>query len=117
MEIENLTMRDKILYRRIVRLRTDTTPDQVRAVLEGVRSMFSLHDEVDPEPARIRFTEYGEDAFKLEIFAYIKTTDFNEYLASVEDLNLRILDIISASGTQLAVPARDIRLEGEAAPA
>jgi MscS family membrane protein len=117
MEIENLTMRDKILYRRNVRLRNDTSPDQVRAVLDGVRSMFALHDEVDSEPARIRFIEYGEDAFKLEIFAYIKTTDYNEYLASVEDLNLRILDIVAAAGTQLAVPARSIRLEGEAAPA
>ena len=117
MDIENLTKRDKILYRRTLRLRNDTTPDQVRKVLEDVRSMFKSHPDVDPEPARIRFTEYGEHSLNLEIFAYIKTTDFNEYLGSVEDLNLRILDIIAAAGTQLALPARSIRLEGEAVPA
>ena len=113
MDIENLTERDKILYRRRVRLRNDTTPDQVRAVLDGVRNMFVKHPDVDPEPARIRFTEYGEHSLNLEIFAYITTKDFNEYLESVEDLNLLILDIIAAAGTRLALPARSVRLEGE----
>ncbi len=117
MDIENLTKRDKILYRRILRLRNDTTPDQVRTVLDEVRKMFEVHPDVDPVPARIRFTEYGEHSLNMEIFAYIKTKDFNEYLGSIEDLNLRILDIIAAAGTQLALPARSVRLEGEAAPA
>ena len=117
MDIENLTMRDKILYRHTIRLRTDTSPGQVRTILQGVRKMFEKHPDVDPVPARIRFTEYGEHSLNLEVFAYITTIDFNEYLASVEDLNLRILDIISAAGTQLALPARDIRLEGNAVAA
>ncbi|MEA3302889.1 MAG: mechanosensitive ion channel family protein [Pseudomonadota bacterium] len=117
MDIENLTKRDKILYRRGVRLRNDTTPDQVRAVLAGVRKMFETHADVDPVPARIRFTEYGEHSLNLEIFAYITTRDFNEYLGSVEDLNLRILDIIAAAGAQLALPARSIRFEGEGSTA
>ena len=117
MDIENLTSRDKILYKRNVRLRNDTTPDQVRAVLDGVRNMFETHPDVDPVPARIRFTEYGEHSLNLEIFAYITTKDFNEYLESVEDLNLRILDIIAAAGTQLALPARSVRLEGDIAAA
>jgi len=113
LDIENLTKRDKILYRRVVRLRNDTTPDQVRAVLNGARKMFETHADVDPVPARIRFTEYGEHSLDLEVFAYITTSDFNEYLESVEDLNLRILDIIAAAGTELALPARSVRLEGE----
>jgi len=112
-----MSMRDKILFSRTVRLRNDTTPDQLRTILSGVRNMFESHPDVDPVPARIRFTEYGEHSLNLEVFAYIKTKDFNEYLGSVEDLNLRILDIIAAAGTQLALPARSVRLEGEVAPA
>ena len=50
----------------------------------------------------------------LDILANIKTTDFNRYLEIVEDLNLRILDIVSAAGTQLAVPARRVLLESDA---
>lgn len=112
MDIENLTRRDKILYRRTLRLRNDTTPDQIRIVLDGVRDMLKEHPDVDPEPARVRFTEYGEYSLNLDVFTYIKTRDFNKYLEIVEDLNLRVLDIISAAGTQLALPARSVRLEG-----
>jgi len=111
MDIENLTSRDRILYRRRIRLRNDTTPDQVRAILDNVRSMFLEHNEVNPDPARIRFIEYGEYALELEAFAYINTCDFNEYLGTVEDLNLRIMDIIEAAGSQLAVPARVVQID------
>ena len=111
MDIENLTSRDRILYRRRIRLRNDTTPDQVRAILDNVRSMFLEHKEVNPDPARIRFIEYGEYALELEAFAYINTCDFNEYLGTVEDLNLRIMDIIEAAGSQLAVPARVVQID------
>jgi len=106
MDTENLTERDRILYKRTIRLRNDTTPDQIRSVLENVRTMFKEHEDVYPEPARIRFTEYGEYSLNLEAFAYINTNDFNKYLGIVEDLNLRIMDIIEAAGTKLAVPAR-----------
>lgn len=112
MDIENYTRRDKILFRRTLRLRNDTTPDQIRSVLDDVHLLLQEHESVDPVPARIRFKEYGEHSLDLEIFAYISTKDFNEYLAIVEELNLRILDIIEAAGTQLAVPARSVTLEG-----
>lgn len=115
MDIENLTSRDRILYRRRIRLRNDTTPDQVRAILENVRSMFLEHKEVNPDPARIRFIEYGEYALELEAFAYVNTCDFNEYLGTVEDLNLRIMDLIEAAGSQLAVPARVVHMDQQQA--
>lgn len=115
--IENYTRRDKILYRRTLRLRNDSSPDQIRAVLDGVREMMESHPEVDPVPARARFTEYGEHSLNLDIFTYIKTTDFNRYLEIVEDLNLKILDIVAAAGTRLALPARSVRFEEESAAA
>ena len=111
MDIENFTRRDKILYRRTVRLRNDTTPEQIRSVLDGVRSMLIEHPKIDPEPARIRFIEFGEYSLNLDVFTYIKTINYGEYLEIVEDLNLKILDIVAATGTLLALPTRSIRIE------
>jgi hypothetical protein len=48
---------------------------------------------------------------------YIKTKDFVEYLEYREDINLRIKDIIEASGTDLVVPANTTYFEGNAIPA
>jgi MscS family membrane protein len=76
--------------------------------------MLKEHPDIDPVPARVRFTEFGEHSLNLNMFTYIKTREFNKYLEIVEDRNLRMLDIVSAAGTQLALPARSVRFEGEA---
>ena len=106
-EIENFAERDKILYRHNIRLRISTTPDQLRYVLITAREMLIAHPKVDLTPARVRFMSIGESSLDLEVYAYILTNDFNEYLAISEDINLRLMEIIEEAGTALAIPARE----------
>ncbi len=44
---------------------------------------------------RFRFVGYGAYSLDLDIFAYIKVTYYGEYLEVAEDLNLRIMDIVT----------------------
>lgn len=104
-KIENLSLRDKILYRSNIRLRYETTPDQLRCILVEIRQMLYAHPKVGEEAARVRFIEFGDSSMKIEIYAYIITTEYSEYLEVREDLNLRIIDIVTEAGTQLAIPA------------
>ena len=112
-DIENLSHRDKILYRHKIQLAMETTPDQLRNVLAGVTKLLESRSDVDPDPARIRFKEYGEHSLNLEVYAYLNTNNFNEYLVISEELNLMIMDIISEAGTRLAVPAIAIVDQGD----
>ena len=109
-EIENLTQRDKILYRTRLRLSYNDTPEQVRQVLASIREMIDQHEYIDEENSRVRFLEFGEYAQELELYIYIKTTDFAEYLEQVEGVNLRISDVIESAGAHLTVPVKDINL-------
>ena len=104
MEIENISQRQKILYRHKIRLRADSTPEQVREVLKGIRLLLDTHSRVDPVPARVRFKEFGEYSLDLEVFAYLKTINYNEYLEIAESLNIQIIDVIAQAGTSIAVP-------------
>ena len=108
--IENLTQRDKILYRTRLRLSYDDTPEQVRQVLTKIRELIDQHEFIDEENSRVRFLELGEYAQELELFVYIKTMDFAEYLEQVEDVNLRIADVIESAGAHLTVPVKNIHL-------
>jgi len=108
--IENLTQRDKILYRTRLRLSYDDTPEQVRQVLAKIRELIDQHEFIDEENSRVRFLEFGEYAQELELFVYIKTMDFAEYLQQVEDVNLRISDVIESAGAHLTVPVKNIHL-------
>lgn len=109
MEIENISERCKILYRHKIKLRVDTTPDQVREVLESITRFLKTNTSVDPVPARVRFKEFGEYSLDLEVFAYLKTTDYNEYLEIAETLNIQIIDAIEQAGTAIALPLLNMR--------
>ena len=105
-EIENLTQRDKILYRTRLRLSYEETPAQIKQVLEKIREMIDQYENIDEENSRVRFIEYGEYAQELELYVYIKTRDFVEYLGYREEVNLRISEIVEAAGVKLVIPAR-----------
>ena len=109
-KIENLTQRDKILYRTRLRLSYNDTPAQVKQVLSKIRELIDRHEFIDEQGSRVRFLEFGEYAQELELYVYIKTKDFSEYLEHREDVNLKINDIIESAGAHLTVPAKTISL-------
>ena len=109
--IDNISARERILYWPKLRLGYETTPGQIRKVLEGIRGMLASHERVSQDDLRVRFKEIGEDAFLIEVFANLDTTVWTEYLELVEDLNLRFLEIVDAAGTSLALPARALHIE------
>ena len=108
LHIVNMSVRDHILLKTNLHLRCDTTPVQLRAVLERLRALLKDHPQVTDDPARVRFIGFGDYSLDLEIFAYVGTSDFNEFLACQEDLNLRIMRIIEEAGTGLALPSRTL---------
>jgi len=50
--------------------------------------------------------DFGEYAQELELYVYIKTTVFTEYLERREEINLSINDIVDSAGVQLVVPTK-----------
>ncbi len=109
-KIENLTQRDKILYRTRLRLSYNDSPEQVKQVLVKIRELIAQHELIDEGNSRIRFLEFGEYAQELELYVYIKTKDFSEYLEHREDINLRINDIVESVGAHLTVPVKAISM-------
>jgi len=106
MHLDNLSRRDRFWYHPRLKLRPETTPDQIRYVLIEVRKMLYAHPKVLSEPLWVRFTEISDCSRDLDVFAYIGVTDYFESLEVAEDLNLRIMDIVAEAGTELTVPTQ-----------
>jgi MscS family membrane protein len=104
--LENLAHRDKYWFHPILNLRYETTAEQLRRVLTGVREMLNRHTKIDSETLRVRFTTLGAYSLDVEVFAYVFAQDYPEYLAVQEDLLLRIMDIVEAAGTGFAFPSQ-----------
>lgn len=106
MLLENFGARDKIFLHPILGLRRDTTPEQMRFLIRELREVLLRHKWVDPEPARVRFIGIGTYSLDIEIFAYVKTNRFDEFLVVQEEILLSFLEVIRDAGTALAVPAQ-----------
>jgi len=112
--VENFSLRDKFWFRHQIGLRYETTADQLRYVLAGIRTMLYSHPKVERDSARIRFVGFGGSSLDLEIFAYVEATEMSEFLAIQEDLLLRIMDIIAKAGTGIAFPSQTTYLAKDA---
>jgi MscS family membrane protein len=87
-------------------LRLETTPGQLRSLLERMRELLRGHAKVDPGAARVRFVGFGESSLDVEIDCRVLIVDLNEFFAVREELYLGIMDLIAQAGTGLAAPAR-----------
>jgi MscS family membrane protein len=116
MNLENLSRRDKFLFKTDISLRVETSPDQLRHALVAIRELLYSHPRVEAGTARVRFTELKSSSLNLELFCYIVTRDGPEFLAVREDLLLRILDVVDETGTTLAIPSQTLYLWRDAGP-
>ncbi|TDJ45188.1 MAG: mechanosensitive ion channel [Gammaproteobacteria bacterium] len=66
-----------------------------------------------PDSRRVRCKEFGDDVLKIEVNAYLSTTDWGVYLELAEELNIRILATVAAAGTSLVLPARVLHMDTE----
>lgn len=113
-EVENLTYRTKIRYWPTLRLRYDTSAEQLREITGNIVRMLQQHERVHDDPVRARVTDFDTDAILVKVHSFMKTTDFAESLAIQEDLHYRVMEIVRAAGAQFALPGRSIHLEGGA---
>ncbi len=119
MKLDNFAARDRRLFKTVLQLRYETTPEQMRFFLARLRELLLGHPKVTPDPARARFVGYGPYSKDVEIFAYLACQDQDTFLAIREDLLLRIEDLVVEAGTGFAFPsqtaylARDTGVDAE----
>ncbi|HRY50737.1 MAG TPA: mechanosensitive ion channel family protein [Candidatus Paceibacterota bacterium] len=108
MPVVNLTRRDRMLIKCVLGVRYETSPEQLRFLLAGIRELLLSHPRIHPETARARLIGFGASSLDIEIHAYVITRDWPEYLGIREDVFLRIMDVVKESGTGFAFPSQTL---------
>jgi MscS family membrane protein len=73
--------------------------------------MLETDDRVYDQPVSSRFSGFGDDAIMVTIISFIRTTDFDEFRTISEDLNFKIMEIVSGAGAHFALPSKSVYLE------
>ena len=111
--VENLSRRDKMLFKTMLSLHADTPPNHVRLVLSEIRRVLTGFPKIEASSARVRLTEVTPASINVEVVCYVLTRDFDEYATVREDLLLRIMNFVEDSGTNLATPSQTLYLSGD----
>jgi MscS family membrane protein len=115
-EIENLSRRDKFWFHPVIGVRYETTPAQIRTLVESIRTLLSGDSRVEPASLRARFIRFGDSSLDIEVFAYVGAPDWPTFLAIQEELLLAIMELVAAAGTSVAFPSRTLYLAKDAPP-
>ncbi|MGR5061948.1 mechanosensitive ion channel family protein [Photobacterium sp. DNB22_13_2] len=102
MEIDNLERRDKRRMEHTFRVRAELTRDQLRLLLVNIRRVLLRHPQLEAEPLRARFMGVGEYGILVNVLAYIRCRDHDEFMALQEDVLLMVMRQIETVGAQLA---------------
>ena len=108
--VENLSRRDKMLFKTGLGFHLDTSREHLRSVLSEIRQTLSSHPRIERDSVRVRLVELGSSALNVELVCYVMTRDYNEFAAVREELLLQIMNLVEDSGTSLASPSQTLYL-------
>jgi len=102
MEIDNLERRDKRRMDHIIRLRSETTLEQLRVLIVSIRRLLLQHPMIEEEPVRVRLMGVGEYSININMMAYISCRDHEEFMAVQEDILFSMLTQVDSVGAKIA---------------
>lgn len=115
LELTNRSRRNCMLFKQMLGLRYETTPQQLKTVLTELREMILAHSRLlemkgSEREARVRFVKYGDYSLDIEMFVYVDTVTVPEFLNIQEEILLQVNDIVQAAGTDFAFPSQTMYL-------
>ena len=110
--LETMSARDKYWFHPIVGLRYETTPEQVQAVVDGIRALLAAHPLIDRDSIRVRFFRLGPFSLDVDVFAYLYARDWNHFLELQEELLFGTTEAVHRAGTAIAFPSQTMYVKG-----
>lgn len=81
-----------------------------------IRELLLGHARVHPDRMRAHFNGFGASSRDIEVFAYLTTRDWVDFLAIREDIMLRTMDVIEQADTAIAFPSQTLYLVRDPGP-
>lgn len=105
MSITNYTRRDANLINVEIRLRYETTREQLSDIIDKVAEMLRTDERVDPDTVRVCLKELGDYSLDLEVRGIVRSADWGTFLKIQEELLLRVMGIVQENGSDFAFPS------------
>ncbi len=110
----SITNWSKMGKRRIktrIGLTYSTSPEQMQSIVKEIKAMLKSHKDIHQETILISFDEFSDSSLSIFLYFFTKTIQWEEYLHVREDVNFKIMQIVSNHKASFAFPSQSIYVE------
>jgi MscS family membrane protein len=111
--VDNFSRRDRRRIKMRIGVTYSTTPSEMQKMLEEIRQMLQQHPNIHKEPLFVYFDEFQDSSLSIFFYLFTTTAIWEEYLQIREDINLKIMQIVSKYQTDFAFASNSIYFENE----
>jgi MscS family membrane protein len=86
----------------------DTPVAVIDTVRDAIEAALRAHPRLWQESVRVHVVAFTESAIRLHVLAWFETTDWPEFLMIRHRMLLRIREIVTEQGSQVAFPSRTV---------
>lgn len=86
--------------------------EKMAIIVKQVREMLQNHDEIDLSRTLIvNFVSFGPSSLDFFVYTFTKTTDWVRFHEIKQDVMLKILDVVTRNGADVAFPTQTLHVE------
>lgn len=104
MRLENYAARDRIRLFTVIALAHETTTQQLERVIASFHETLKAEEKLWPDRFSVRLIAISPTSLDVEVMAWFKAADFDDFKAIRERVFYRFLQTIDEVGTELARP-------------
>jgi MscS family membrane protein len=110
--IENYSRRGIRRIKIKLGLTYDATSEQIEQVITDIKTMLRNHKGIaQDETMLVNFTSFDESSLGLLIYTFSKTSNWERYLKTKEEVNLNIMKIVEENKVAFAFPSQSLYIE------
>lgn len=113
MVIDNIDARSERRIKMRIGLTYDTTPEQMRAAIDGIERLLETHPGVDQSYKLVKFDEFEDSSLSIFLYYFSASKVWADYLQVRQEVNLQIMDLLESLGLEFAFPTRTLHIEKE----
>lgn len=106
--IETFGERDRFLLQHDLGVTYDTTPAQIRRIVERIEARLRAQPGVWAESLFVRTVAFADSAIKLRVRAWFELPEYVTFLDMQHEMLLACMEIIQEEGSSFAFPSRTV---------
>lgn len=114
--ITNWSRLEKRRVNFVIGVTYSTNSQQMRTLLERLRSALRTREHVLEDTVTVLFTEFGDSALNVLVRCYVALPDWLDYMVEQEEMLLEIMNIVEELGLGFAFPSQSVYIEQMAEP-